>query len=56
LIDHYEPEFLAKTITEIFATRENNPERKTLFQKAKHDLCWEKESLVLIDIFKKATN
>ncbi len=53
LIDNYDPIFLADTIRKTIAYWENNPEKELLFEKAKQDLCWEKESIVLTEIFKR---
>ncbi|MDR2086119.1 MAG: glycosyltransferase, partial [Dysgonamonadaceae bacterium] len=50
LIDHFEPEFLAKTIREMSAKRKN----EAGFAAANAELSWENESLILLRIIKEA--
>jgi len=52
LIDHYEPEYLAETIRNILSEWEVKPDKKAIFEKAKAELCWEKDEETLIGIFK----
>ncbi len=51
LIDHYEPEYLAKAIRDMLNEWENKPDKKSIFERAKQELCWEKEETTLINLF-----
>ncbi len=50
LVDHYEPEFLAKTINKML----NFPINTDHFDSVAKELCWENEQQVLISVIKKA--
>lgn len=51
LIDHYEPEYLAETIKNVLSEWENKADKKRIFERAKQELCWEKEEVTLINLF-----
>jgi len=48
LIDHYEPEYIAEVLNELFQKQYN----RSYFKELSHELCWENESLKLVDIIR----
>jgi len=54
LISHYEPEYLAKVITEMLDEWSNKPDYKKRLYKLSESFCWENEEKVLLEIIKRA--
>ncbi|MDD2799098.1 MAG: glycosyltransferase [Bacteroidales bacterium] len=51
LINEYEPKYLAQIIEKMLDSWHIDSQKQTIFAKAKQDLCWEKEELVLLSLF-----
>ena len=53
LIDRYDPVYLAEEIEKILTLWSSNLEKRSIFAKAKKDLCWENEEKILLSLFSK---